>query len=224
MKTVVLSLGGSLIVPNEIDYVFLKKFKELILKFVKKGNKLIIVTGGGMTCRKYNSAAEKIVKVPNIELDIMGIKATELNAELVRVIFGKYAHKVVVPNFNTKNLKAKIIIGCGWKPGTSSDYDAVMWAKNYKADYVVNLTNIDYIHTKDPRYHKDAKKLEKLDWKQMQSIVGTKWNAGLNVPFDPIATKIARKLKLKVAFISGKNIKSLNDFLAGKKFKGSLVE
>jgi uridylate kinase len=106
MKTIVLSLGGSLIVPDKIDYPFLKKFRELILSFVKRGNKVIIVCGGGKTCRKYNSAAEKIVKVP----------------------------------------------------------------------------------------------------------------------FDPIATKIARKLKLKVAFISGKNIKSLNDFLSGRKFKGSLVE
>jgi uridylate kinase len=224
MKTVVLSLGGSLIVPDKVDYVFLKNFRELILRFVKKGNRVVIVCGGGKTCRNYNSAAEKIVRVPNIELDIMGIKATELNAELVRVIFGKYAHRVIIPNFNTKNLKSKIIVGCGWKHGTSSDYDAVMWAKNYKADYVVNLTNIDYIYTKDPRKYKTAVKLEKLGWNLMQNIVGNEWKAGLNVPFDPIATKIAKKLKLKVAFISGKNIKSLNDLLAGKKFKGSMVE
>ena len=99
-----------------------------------------------------------------------------------------------------------------------------MWAKNYKADYVINFSNTDYIYDKDPNKYKDAKKLEKLDWKSMQKLVGTKWKAGANHPFDPIATKVAKKLKLKLVFMNGRNIKNMDNFLKGKKFKGSLVE
>lgn len=222
MKTVVLSLGGSLIVPNNIDFLFLKKFRKLILNFIKKGNRVIIVCGGGKTCRKYINAASKITKISNEELDRLGIKATELNAELVRVIFAKYAYPKIEPNYNKKILKFKILMSCGYLPGSSSDYDAVMWAKNYNADYVVNLTDVDYVYTKDPKY-KDAKKIEKLDWNTLQKIVGTKWKAGAQFPFDPIATKIAKKVKLKLVFLNGKNIKNFENFLNNKKFKGSIV-
>ena len=223
MKTVVLSLGGSLIVPDKVDVLFLKKLRKIILDFVKKKNRVIIVCGGGKVCRDYNSSAEKIVKVSNVDLDRMGIKATELNAELVRVIFGKYAYPKVVPDYRKKNLKFKILVGCGYLPGTSSDYDAVMWGKNYNADYIVNMTNVDYIYTKDPKKFKDAKKLKELNWKDMQKIVGLKWKAGTNLPFDPIATKLAGKFNQKIAFLNGKKLKNFENFLKGKKFNGSII-
>jgi len=222
MKIIVMSLGGSIIVPDKIDIDFLKKFRKVILNFVKKGNKVIIVTGGGKTCRNYNTAAEKISKPSGVELDWLGIAATKLNAELVRVIFGKTAYKKIIPNYNTKGIKSKIIIGSGHLPGSSSDLDAVMWAKNYKADYVINFSDVDYIYDKNPKL-KNAKPLPKLNWNQMQKLVGTKWKAGANFPFDPVATKLCKKLKLKLVFINGKNIKNIDNFLKGKKFKGSVV-
>jgi uridylate kinase len=212
-----------LIVPNEIDISFLKEFKEVILDFVSRGNKFIIVCGGGRTCRKYNDAAKSIVNPSNEDLDRLGIKATELNAELLRVIFGKKAYSKVELDYNKKNLKFQILLSCGFLPGTSSDYDAVLWAKNYRADYAVNLTNVDYIYDKDPNKFSDAKKLENLDWKTMQKIVGTKWAAGMQFPFDPIATKIASKLKLKVVFLNGKNIENFRKFLKGEEFVGSVI-
>ena len=44
---IVISLGGSIIVPNKVDYKFLSEFKKLILMYSKK-NKIVIVTGGGI--------------------------------------------------------------------------------------------------------------------------------------------------------------------------------
>lgn len=48
-KTIVISLGGSIISPEfgKIDINFLKKFRKLILKFLKKRFKFIIIVGGG---------------------------------------------------------------------------------------------------------------------------------------------------------------------------------
>src|SRR3989338_945512 len=162
-KTIVLSLGGSLIVPHNLDINFLKKFKKAILEFVKRGNRAIIVCGGGGTNRSYNFAA-KSVSNPSLEnLDWLGIAATRINAELVRVIFGKLAYEKVIYNPNKKiKTGKKIIVASGWMPGRSSDDDAVRLAINFKADKVVNLTNVDYVYDKDPKKYKDAKSIKQL--------------------------------------------------------------
>lgn len=222
-KTIVLSLGGSLIAPDKLDTTFLKRFRKLIIDFVKNENRIIIVCGGGKTCRNYLSAASKISRITNVELDKLGIVSTQLNAELVRIIFGKYAYPRVIQDYNIKNLKFKVLLTCGYKPGHSSDFDSVMWAKNYNANFVANLTNIDYIYTSDPKKNNKAKIIKETTWNKMQRIVGTKWDPGANFPFDPKAIKYANKFKLKVAFLNGKKINNLKNFLEDKKFVGSIV-
>ena len=88
---------------------------------------------------------------------------------------------------------------------------------------LVNITNISYLYTKNPKIYKNVKIIKKTDWKTMQKIVGEKWDPGMNVPFDPVAVKKAAKLKLKLILL-GKDLKSFDDFLKKKKFKGSIVE
>ncbi|MBN2111594.1 UMP kinase [Candidatus Woesearchaeota archaeon] len=221
----VISLGGSIIVPKEIDSSFLEKFRKLILDFVKKGNKVAIVAGGGYTCRWYNKTAEKINRnVSHEDLDWLGIKATKLNAELVRVMFGDLAYEEVIDNPTAKiNTNKQIIVGSGWKPGCSSDKDAVLLAINLKMDTVINLSNISYVYDKDPNKYSDAKKLEKISWEEMQKIVGTKWVPGANVPFDPEATKLAKNKKLKVIIAKGTDLENLKNILEGKKYKGTTI-
>ena len=222
MKTVVLSLGGSLIVPNEIDFVFLKNFKKIILDFVKHGNRAVSVCGGGKTCRYYQNAAVKLADVNEIERDWVGIKATMLNAQLVKAIFGNNALLIGNPKKKIKTNK-KIIIGAGWLPGHSTDADAVFIAKNFKANALINMSNTDYIYDKDPNKFKDAKSLKILNWKNFKKLFNSKWVPGQNVIFDQTATKMAEKLKLEVVFMNGKNLKNFDNFLKGKKFKGSVV-
>ncbi|MBW3000182.1 UMP kinase [Candidatus Woesearchaeota archaeon] len=224
MQTIVISLGGSIIVPEKIDTGFLKKFKKLILKHSKK-RKIVIVCGGGKTSRKYGNAAMKISKPKDYDLDLIGIRATKLNAELVRVMFGNHAHKEVIEN-PTKKIKTKknIIMASGWIPGFSSDTDAVLLAKNLKAKKLINLSNISYAYTKDPKKYKDAKKIKQISWKDFQKIVGTKWKANTSSPFDPEASKKARQLKLTVIVAKGTDLKNLDNILSGKEFKGTIIK
>ena len=56
-KVIVISLGGSLIVPNKIDYEFLDEFKKILIKNKKKYN-FIVVCGGGSTARTYIKGLE----------------------------------------------------------------------------------------------------------------------------------------------------------------------
>ena len=50
---IIISLGGSLIIPEEVDTVFLKEFIRMIKDYVAQGFHFVIITGGGKICRKY---------------------------------------------------------------------------------------------------------------------------------------------------------------------------
>lgn len=225
-KTVVFSLGGSLVHPDEINVVFLKKFKKVIDSFVAKGNTAIIVVGGGKIARRYNEAAKKLnALVKPVELDWMGIKATKANAELVRIMFNSKAYYKVLddPTKIPSKEKKKIYISGGWEPGASSDNVAVHLAKTFGAGSVINLTNIDYVYTKDPKKYKDAQKIELISWKDFRKIVGNTWDPGANLPFDPIASKLADKEGIEVAILNGENLANLEKYLYGKDFKGTII-
>lgn len=221
----IISVGGSIIVPSEgFGIEFLKKFKELILKRVKLGEKFVLVVGGGSTCRKYQQAAKDAGKIADIDLDWLGIYATHLNAMFVRFLFGKFAHENIVTNPTNKLITNKpIIIAGGWKPGCSTDYDAVLLAKTYGASELINASNIDYVYSADPKKDKNAKILPRLTWDEMQKIVGGSWTPGANLPFDPKAVKDAKKLKLKVSFIKGTDLAEFEKALSKKEFTGTIV-
>lgn len=226
MKTNIISLGGSIIIPDEkINIAFLKDFKKIILNYAKKGDKFAIICGGGSLSKKYINAAKKISKMNDFELDQLGIVATYLNAFFVKTLFGKSAHDFVISDYSKKIITdKKIIIGCGWKPGRSTDYDAVLIAKMLNAKTIINLSNIEYAYTKDPRKYKDAKKIERISWKDFRKIVGSRWSPRLSTPFDPIAAKLAQKLKLKVIIAKGNDLENLKNIFDEKKFKGSVIE
>ncbi|MFC1691076.1 UMP kinase [Nanoarchaeota archaeon] len=226
-KTVVLSLGGSIIIPGDKpDHAFLKKFRELILSYVKKGYKFAIVCGGGGLSRRYVEAAKKIRKLDDEALDWLGISATHLNGFLLRVLFHEHSHHEVIHDYSKKpKISKKIVIGCGWKPGRSTDYDAIMIAKHLGAKTVINLSNIEYAYTKDPRKFKNAKKIKKTTWKEFRKITGNKWSPRLSLPFDPIASKLAQKNKTKVIIAKGTDLTNLKKILDEKeKIKGTIIE
>jgi uridylate kinase len=223
-KLFVISVGGSLIYSEGIDTGFLKKFRDLILRQIKKGNRFILVTGGGKIARKYQDGLKQVSKASDNDLDWMGIYGTRINAELVRLMFGKLAYPVIVLNPNKKiNSNAKILVGGGWKPGRSTDDDAVRLAKIYGAKTIINLSNIDYVYDKDPKKNKTAKKIIRASWKSFIKIVGAKWRPGANLPFDPTAAQTAKAHRLQVIIANGKNLKNLQNILEGKKFKGTVI-
>lgn len=224
-NTYILSLGGSLIVPEEVDCKFLKSFINLISERVKKGDKFIIVCGGGGLNRRYNQAAKKVRDMSNEELDWLGIHATRYNAQLLRILFGKLAYEEVVVNpYNKVETTKPVIIGAGYEPGWSSDYDAVYLANTYGCKKIANLSNIDCVCDKDPRKFKDAKKIKDISWEDFRKIVGDKWEPRMSKPFDPIASREAQKLGLEVAILNGKKLKNLEKYLNGEKFMGTVIK
>ena len=224
-KRIVFSLGGSLVVPEEIDVPFLASFKAFVEASVSQGEKFMIVVGGGRTCRKYQQAAREVADVSKEDLNWIGIYSLRLNAELIRHIFENLAHGAVVnhPDEISADVSAPIIIGGAHTPGTSSDFNAVEFAEKAGARQIVNLSNIDYVYTKDPKKFPDAEKIEGISWSEYRKLIPTEHDPGLNTPFDPIASKKAQELGLEVAIMNGKDLDNLRNYLVGAAFRGTVI-
>lgn len=224
---IIISLGGSLIVPDGIDWKFLSAFKELIDSEIAKGKTFILVTGGGWTARSYIDAASLIAPVSDEDQDWLGIHSTRLNAHLIRTIFCDHAYPRI--NTNPHDLddfylaKEPILVAAGWRPGHSTDYDAVLLGKYLDATKIANLSNISYVYDKDPKKYSDAKRFDTMTWKEFRGIVGEKWSPGLNTPFDPIAARLAEQEGMEVAILAGNNLPNLKRYLDGEAFEGTII-
>ncbi len=207
-ETIIISLGGSLIIPEEIDTDFLGEFKNLISREAAKGKTFHIITGGGKVCRKYQAAAQLLAAPTDEDLDWIGIKALNLNSELVKVLF--------------KGVANVSIYGAD-KPGNSTDLGAVKLAMAHNAKKVVNLSNTDYVYDSDPKKNPEAKKIEKISWADYRALIPAEWNPGLNSPFDPIASKAAEEAGIEVAIMNGKPIDNLARYLKGESFAGTII-
>ncbi len=207
-KRYVISLGGSLIVPEEIDVKFLAELRKLLA--ARKKDFFAIAPGGGRTARKYFEAAKLLGVSNSDDLDWLGIFAVRLNRLLLKEIFVRTKNVEII---DTKNAK----------PGQSSDAHAVEFAIQSRGSVIINLSNVDYVYDKNPKKYKDAKPLKNITWADFRKIVGNKWKAVQSWPFDPVSSREAEKHGLKVVFMNGKNLKNLENFLSGKAFKGTVI-
>ena len=223
--TYLLTLGGSLLAPKGgPNLSFLLKFKSFIEARLKLNEKFILVVGGGNVAREYIEIAKKIQKTSNYDLDNLGIKATHLNAYLLKSILSKFTHEQIVLDPSKKEeFKKPILIAGGYKPGWSTDYVATVLAKEYSISKIINLSNIDYIYDSDPNLNKRAKKIEKMSWADYRKIIAKKWVPGLKTPFDPVASSLAQRLNIELISINGKKFKNLENLLNQKKFKASII-
>ena len=218
MQTIVISLGGSIIIPNKINYKFLEEFKKIILN--NKKYKFIIVTGGGKTARTYIEAAKK-EKLTEKELSILGIMATRMNAELVSEML-KIKTKLPLTHKDIKNNKITVCGALGTRPGMTSDANSAELARDHKAKCFINMTNVSGLYTKDPNKYKEAKLIKNITFKEFnKKIKRIKYEAGQHFVLDQKASKIIKNNKITTYIIKGNN--NLNNILNNKKFIGTTI-
>ncbi len=230
----VFSLGGSIIAPKNcddfVDVNFLQNFHAFIQRRIAGDERFIIIVGGGNPARKYQSAYYKIQTLVQEQekrdnaLDRIGIAATHLNAKLIQEIFSEHAERDIVtnPESDAVVFTKSILIGAGWKPGFSTDLDAVLLAKRFAAKTIVNISNIAQIYTADPARNSNASPLHSIRWNEIIHMVGTQWTPGMNVPFDPIACKEARNASLEVISV-GSSLDNIESVLNGKNYVGTRI-
>lgn len=229
-KRIVLSVGGSLIVQETgVSVEFLKNLNKFIRDELAADPMLqfFLVVGGGRIARQYRDAGREVVghELTADDLDWIGIHATKLNAHLVRTIFRDIAHPYVIKHYEIiRKADEPVIIAAGWKPGWSTDFCATMICEDYNVKTVLNLTNISKVYSEDPIKNPSAKPLDKISWTDFRKIVGDSWDPGMNMPFDPIASKKAQELGLKVVIIKGDDFGNIKNALEGRDFFGTTIE
>nr|QQK86743.1 uridylate kinase [Treponema denticola] len=227
----VLSVGGSIVAPDKPDFDFLDKFSKTIRTWLSQDSsrKIIMVIGGGAPARGYQNAYRTVcdlrkASAKNDEADWIGIMATRLNAQLVKAVFEDLCPNPVVYDPTTVDMfGGQILVAAGWKPGFSTDNDAVVLAERFSGNLVVNLSNIAKVYTDDPKKNPEAKPIDSISWEDFIKIVGTEWVPGKNTPSDPIASQRAQKAGIKVICAAGKDIENLENILNGKNFKGTVI-
>ncbi|QTQ16809.1 UMP kinase [Treponema parvum] len=252
--TKILSVGGSIVAPEKPDVEFIRRFTAMIRSWLEedKDRRLILVVGGGGPARVYQKAYLEIISDSSAssagknsdnsgkgrtgkndpksnecgsEADWIGIMATRLNAQLLKACVGHLcAQEVVYDPLSVDEFKGRILVAAGWKPGFSTDNDAVLLAERFNADTVINLSNIEKVYTDDPKTNPDARPIDLITWKDFCKMVGNEWTPGKNTPFDPIASKKAQSLGLTVICASGKNIENIKNILDGKEFTGTRIK
>ncbi len=226
-ETIVMSVGGSLIVPDHIDTDFLTALRNLIERQIATyGRRFIIIAGGGKTARRYQDAAATVSELDPEDLDWMGIHATRLNGHLLRTIFRDVAHPVMITNPDEivdVPKGASLIVAAGYRPGASTDLRAVQIAVNMGATKVMNLSNIDYVYTDDPRKNPSAEKIETACWADFIKLLPSEWSPGLSSPFDPVAARAAMKHGIEVAIINGERTPEIEKYLENAPFIGTRI-
>lgn len=232
MDTKILSVGGSIIVPDKPDTEFLAKFVKMCTAWLDedKSRRLILVAGGGAPARVYQNAYKEVAALTGMDADSdvadwIGIMATRINAQLLKSSFGAYCKNDVVYNPTLDDLKfdGQVLVAAGWKPGFSTDTDAVYLGEKFEANTIVNLSNIEKVYTDDPRKNPDAKPLDTISWADFRKMVGDEWTPGKNCPFDPIASKKAESLNIKVICAGGKNIENIKAILNDSDYIGTTI-
>ncbi len=224
-KVIVISLGGSLIIPDEIDADFLKKFKRIILKNTKK-YKFVVVCGGGSIARKYINGLAK-ERISRHLQGLIGISSTRTNARFMNYFFNRDSEKGIPHSISDikRILLKNDFVFCGaltYRTGATTDAQAAEIASVFKSPFI-NMTNVSGLYDKNPLKHKDARFISKISWKDFDKMASSiKFEPGQHFVIDQTASKIIMREKIPT-YIIGKDLEQLENFLNNRKFRGSLI-
>jgi uridylate kinase len=224
-RIVVISLGGSQIIPDDVNYNYLKKFKE-VLKKHERDYRFIVVCGGGSLARKYINAIRK-EGGDEFHQSLAGISATRSNARFVSHFFGYDSLHGVPHTVRTvgRYLKKQGIVFCGaleYKDNQTSDSVAAILARVFKGEFV-NLTNVKGLYTKDPNKFKNAEFISRISWKDFDEMVNKiEFKPGQHFVLDQGASKIIMNKKIPTHIIMDLN--QLDKYLSWQKFEGTTIE
>ena len=221
----IIALGGSVVAPDGVDIGFLKRFRTLITGQIRAGQRFIFVIGGGGIARTYQNAAKSLKPdVPDIELDTVGMRATRLNAELVRIAFWPRVHPDII-NTPEKLLHVSqpVAVAAGWMPGYSTDTVAVRIAEELSEKQIIIAGHPAYVYDKDIKKYPNAKPLKALTWEEYLEIIPEGWHPGMPAPVDPVAAKRAARMGIAARVIAAKNIKNVHALLCEEPFRGTVI-
>ena len=223
METIVISIGGSVVLSEEADVSFFNELKTL-LKKLSKDFRLYLVVGGGKTARTYIKLGRKFNFDEDL-LDEIGINVTKVNAKLLANIIEISNIKIPNTTDEAKELKYPIVIMGGTTPGHSTDMVGAELAEKTNASKFIIATNVDGVYDKDPNKYNDAKQIKEISIKQLVDEYGTDWDAaGKNIVIDGPALEIINRAKIPTFVLNGKRLDQLERAITNQQFDGTVIK
>lgn len=225
METVVLSLGGSVLIPDDDDLDFLRGIASL-LRRLSADCSMVVVCGGGRIARYYIENGRELGGSEE-ELDSLGIKVTRINADLLRLALGDRSQE----NLPTTEEEAvrllernRIVVMGGTVPGQTTDAVAASVAELSGADRIVNATSVDAVYSDDPREVGDARRFERLTFDQFLEVLGSReYGAGQTAVFERKGAETARRAGIPVYIVSGRDLEEMERAVKGQQVKGTVI-
>lgn len=222
METIVISIGGSVLLSPETNNAFFTKFVNLLTK-LRKQYKLYLVVGGGKTAREYISIGRSL-QLNEESLDRIGIAITRVNASLLASLIKDANTDIPTTTDDAKTIDNPIIIMGGTTPGHSTDMVGAELAEKVHAHRFVIATNVDGVYDKDPNKYTDANQLPEISIDALVETYGTAWTvAGSNIVIDGPALQIIKQAKIPTVVVNGKRLDQLERAITGKPFDGTNI-
>lgn len=224
MKSVVISLGGSIVSDGDLNLEFMEKFSKMILKYSAE-YKFGIVVGGGKLARKYISELKKY-HVNDSTLDEIGIYATRMNALSLSSFFKDSNRKIPITIEDAAELIShhSVVIMGGTVPGHTTDTVSALLAEKIGADTLINATSVDGVYSDDPKKNPKAKKFSSLSYDDAIKLsVEKSIGAGPNVFMDITSLNIAKRAGMKVYVIDGLNLEGYSEIIEKGRTNGTVI-
>ena len=223
MQSIVISIGGSVVLSDEIDTSYFNQLKQLLDRASKKF-KIYIIVGGGKTARSYIKLGRNL-KFDEKTLDQIGIEITRINAKILTDIIGISNKEIPCSTDEAKSMNYPIIVMGGTTPGHSTDMVGAELAEKVNAEKFIIATNVDGVYDKDPNKYPGAKQLKEVFIKELIKEYGTDWkNAGKNIVIDGPALEIINRAKLTTYVLNGKKLDQLEKAINNQNFDGTIIK
>jgi len=223
---IIFALGGSVLVPDEPDLEFVRKFAEFV-KDLSGEHRFAIVVGGGKTARRRIEEARSR-GANEVECDYIGIEASRENARMLAEVLGDGANQEIPKDFvEAKRTwdSGKIVVMGGTEPGHSTDAVAAILAEHVGGDLILKATDVDGIYDKDPQKFKDAKMFKELSLDKLQGMVQSlSQEAGKYELIDIVAIKILQRSKIRCIVLNGRNLENIKSAISGGKVVGTVIK
>ncbi|SMP15153.1 uridylate kinase [Desulfurobacterium pacificum] len=231
-KRILLKLSGEALQGNKnygIDPEFLRRLAQEIKEVVNLGAQVAIVIGGGNIFRGVSGATQGMDRAT---ADYMGMLATVINALALqdalekeglhtRVLTAIEMKEIAEPYIRRRAIrhleKGRVVIfGAGTgNPFFTTDTAAALRAAEINADVLLKATKVDGIYTADPVKDKNAKKLDKVSYKEVITN-------GIKV-MDSAAVSLCMENRIPIVVFDVRKEGNLAKVVKGE-MVGSLVE
>lgn len=224
MDKVVVSIGGSILIPDKDDSSYIRGLSALLRELVHDFQ-IVVVCGGGKISRYYANTGRELGG-DTFQLDELGIMITRANAGLLRIALGDLrVEELPVEADRAAELSSpgNVVVMGGTVPGHTTDAVSAMVAKAMGADRIINATSVDAVYSEDPRQNPDAERYTDMTIDQLAGIVYSEHGAGKSSVFDPLGIRIAKQSGIDIVIVDGRDLTELANAIRGQGFRGTLV-